>query len=315
MQKTKKNSMKTIDLFCGCGGMSLGFKKAGYQILAALDNWNAAERIYQDNFQDVKFFNINFSSDENIIKLFKEFSPDVVIAGPPCQDFSSAGKRNEHLGRGCLTLSFAEFIAKLKPNFFVMENVGRTVKTDTYKKAYAIFKKANYGLTVKVLDASLCGVPQLRKRLFVIGELNGKNDFLLSYLGKNLSKKPLTVREYFNDSLKIDYYYRHPRNYNRRAIFSIDEPSPTIRGVNRPIPKGYPGHPADSEKISNKIRALTTGERSYIQTFPKKFKLTGSKTELEQIIGNAVPVNFAFYVAKCLLEYVNDNKKIQVSLF
>lgn len=111
-------------------------------------------------------------------------------------------------------------------------------------------------------------------------------------------------REYFGDELGFEYYYRHPRNYNRRAIFSIDEPAPTMRGVNRPVPKGYPGHPNDACKLNSSVRALTTAERALIQTFPKDFIWVGNKTDTEQMIGNAVPVKLAEFVASALLQFI-----------
>lgn len=136
------------------------------------------------------------------------------------------------------------------------------------------------------------------------------NDNVLDlYFDKNLSTTPMTIREYLGNSLKTDFYYRHPRNYNRRAVFSIDEPSPTIRGVNRPIPKGYKGHPKDASPINDKVRPLTTKERALIQTFPENFAWIGKKTDLEQIIGNAVPVKLAEFVGKCILEYISNNKR------
>jgi len=94
----------------------------------------------------------------------------------------------------------------------------------------------------------------------------------------------------------------------RRGIFSIHEPSPTIRGVNRPIPKGYTKHLGDPVQVSDKVRPLTTLERSYIQTFPDTFIFNGSKTDLEQIIGNAVPVKLGEYVANCVNEYILDKR-------
>lgn len=109
----------------------------------------------------------------------------------------------------------------------------------------------------------------------------------------------------FGDTLGTEFYYRHPRSYARRAIFSIDEPSPTIRGVNRPIPKTYQVHPNDACHDLSKVRPLTTIERSQIQTFPRSFVLTGKKADIEQAIGNAVPVNLAKYVAECLKEYIS----------
>ena len=70
-----------------------------------------------------------------------------------------------------------------------------------------------------------------------------------------------------------------------------------MRGVNRPIPKGYPGHPNDACPVEDCSHALTTNERALIQTFPRDFKWIGSKTDTEQMIGNAVPVKLAEYVA------------------
>ena len=82
----------------------------------------------------------------------------------------------------------------------------------------------------------------------------------------------------------------------------------TIRGVDRPVPKGYPGHPNDPVLMNDKIRTLTPKERSLIQTFPKNFKFeSGSKTNLNQMIGNAVPVNLAKYVASHLINYCKTN--------
>ena len=103
--------------------------------------------------------------------------------------------------------------------------------------------------------------------------------------------------------LGIDYYFRVPRSYSRRGIFSIDEPCQTIRGVDRPIPPGYPGHPSDPVEIGPDVRTLTIEERSYVQTFPKNFIFQGSKTDLNQMIGNAVPVKLAEYVASALMSY------------
>ena len=91
---------------------------------------------------------------------------------------------------------------------------------------------------------------------------------------------------------------RHPRNYNRRGIFSIDEPAPTMRGVNRPLPKGYKGSANDPCPVSPDLHVLTSRERSLIQTFPEDFKWVGTKTEVEQMIGNAVPVKLGQFVAE-----------------
>lgn len=311
MNKNRQYSqLKVIDLFSGCGGLSLGFQNCGLEILAAFENWQPAINVYQQNFHH-PVFEYDLSQLNGNYSIFKNFSPDIIIGGPPCQDFSSAGKRNEDLGRGNLSITFAEIVANVSSKWFVLENVALFKKSQKYQQFHQILKSAGYGLTEKVLDASLCGVPQKRKRFFCIGELGGKDNSLLPYLEKSLSTKPTTIRDYLGNSLGIEYYYRHPRSYQRRAIFSIDEPSPTIRGVNRPVPKNYQQHPGDVAPVSSDLRPLTTTERSYLQTFPKNFIFTGSKTDLEQMIGNAVPVKLAEYVANCLLIYLQEKNQHQ----
>ena len=297
--------MRTVDLFAGCGGLSLGFQNAGFDIISAFDYWIPAIEVYKDNFQH-PIYKQDLSINEAYIPV-ANFNPEIIIGGPPCQDFSSAGKRDESFGRADLTLKFANIVSCVKPQWFVMENVERIVKSEVLKTVIKIFKQNGYGLTSSILNASYCGVPQSRKRYFLIGQLNGEDNILNNYLKKNQSQKPMTVFEYLGNSLDIEYFYRHPRSYQRRAIFSIHEPSPTVRGVNRPIPKTYKKHKGDACDVTEKLRPLTTIERSYIQTFPKTFKFKGNKSDLEQMIGNAVPVKLAEYVAHCILEYVEDS--------
>ncbi len=299
-----KLNIRTVDLFSGCGGMSLGFQNAGFEILAAFDNWKPAIEVYKDNF-DHPIYDFDLSTIESK-EYINQLNPNLIIGGPPCQDFSSAGKRDDTLGRADLTISYAEIVRFVKPQYFVMENVERIKKSGILRKAIEIFKKAGYGLTMDVLDASLCGVPQARKRFFLVGKLNEEDNFLVPYFSKNQSRKPMTVYDYLGNSLNTEYYYRHPRSYKRRGVFSIHEPSATIRGVNRPIPAGYPGHSGDPVDVTDNVRVLTTTERSYIQTFPKTFKFNGTKTNLEQIIGNAVPVKLGEYVAGCISEFIDD---------
>lgn len=184
--------------------------------------------------------------------------------------------------------------------------------TYTYMEHYIELrgtKDCGYGLTEIVLDASHCGVPQKRKRFFCIGSIAEEDGFLTDYLMRAQAEKEMTLRDYFGDSLGFEHYYRHPRNYSRRGVFSIDEPAPTMRGVNRPVPKGYPGHHLDTAPITEDIRALTTMERAWIQTFPKNFMFVGNKTDIEQMIGNAVPVKLAEFVAKALMYHIEHKEQ------
>lgn len=305
--------MEIVDLFSGCGGLSLGFQNAGFEITSAFDKWEPAVKVYRENFNH-PIYDTDLGSEEGL-EFVKSLKPQMIIGGPPCQDFSSAGKRDETLGRADLTVSFANIVSETQPEWFVMENVERIMKSHILKDALQIFKNAGYGISYQVLDASYCGVPQARKRFFLVGHKYSSDNFLNPYFSKNQSTKQMSVFDYLGNSLNVEYYYRHPRSYMRRGVFSIYEPSATIRGVNRPTPKGYNKHDGDPVEITEKVRPLTTKERSLIQTFPEDFIFNGTKTNLEQIIGNAVPVKLAEFVANCINEYIKDkqeNKQISV---
>lgn len=292
--------MRVIDLFAGCGGMSLGFENAGFDVVAAFDNWDAAIKIYESNFSH-PIYKTDLSNDD-ITQQISDMRPDVIMGGPPCQDYSIAGKRE--LGkRANLTIKFGEIVTAVKPMWVVFENVYNIERFSTVTTLKQMLADAGYGITTRVLDASRCGVPQKRQRFFLIGKLGESDGFLDKILVSNLSSKQMTVRDYLGDTLNTEFYYMHPRSYNRRAVFSVDEPAATIRGINRPIPDNYKRHHADKADISDGVRALTTRERGYIQTFPDTFDFPGAKTDVELAIGNAVPPELAKYVAKCIRQY------------
>ncbi|QBC44588.1 DNA cytosine methyltransferase [Iodobacter fluviatilis] len=298
--------MKIVDLFCGVGGLSLGFQSAGFDIKASYDSWEKAVAIYRDNFSH-PVYKFDLSDSDKASESIGLLNPNIIIGGPPCQDFSHAGKRSEGT-RANLTSSFATIVSTVRPEWFVMENVDRAQNSSAYKEARDILKLAGYGLSENVLNASLCGVPQKRKRFFCIGKLGEIDGFMDDFLMSGLSEKAMTMRDYFGSELGLDHYYRHPRNYSRRGIFSMDEPAPTIRGVNRPVPPNYVKHDGDTSSLDG-IRPLTTLERARVQTFPSDFSWSGTKTDLEQMIGNAVPVELGKYVANAIKKYIDKNGK------
>ena len=301
--------MRVVDLFSGCGGLSLGFENAGFDVVAAYDNWQPAIAVHKANFTH-PIFNVNLSDENIAVKHISEYQPNMIIGGPPCQDFSSAGKRDENNGRGDLTISYAKIISALKPSWFVMENVSTITKSTKLAVARDMFKQSGYGLTQIVLNAALCGVPQRRKRFIMIGHLGEQDDFMLETIKSRVSNKEMTVKDYFGEHIDVEYYYRHPRSYARRGIFSVNEPSPTIRGVNRPIPDGYKIHSNDPIQSLAGVRPLTTKERSMIQTFPENFIFVGGKSDLEQMIGNAVPVKLGEFIASAINSYILTKQEL-----
>jgi DNA (cytosine-5)-methyltransferase 1 len=303
----KSKKLACVDLFCGCGGMSLGFAKAGFDVKAGFELWEPAINVYKANFKH-PIIKQDLSDLDDAIPKIAEYKPDLIVGGPPCQDFSIAGHKDESLGRAILSVFYSRIVSSIRPKYFVMENVANIRNFKAFKKVLDNFRMAGYGVTLRILDAAYCGVPQTRKRMFVVGSFGENDEFLGKELDAGLADKPMSVHDYLGDSLGIEHYFRIPTTYSRRAVFSIYEPSATIRGVDRPIPKGYKGHPNDSAPVSE-TRILTPKERSYIQTFPREFKLEGSKTDLNMMIGNAVPVNLAKFVGRSLMRHIKARQK------
>lgn len=308
--------MTVVDLFCGCGGLSKGFELAGFNVVAAYDEWQSALICYNANFKH-SAQKLDLGNIENAINTIRVLNPTIIIGGPPCQEFSNAGKREE--GKlADLTFKYAQIVTSILPQYFVMENVPRVRESNAYAKAKALYQQHNYGLTEVVLDASRCGVPQRRSRFFCIGSLGKEDNFLLENIFSAYICEPITVADYFaqnNIPLGIDAYYRHPTTYHRRAIFSVNEVAPTIRGVNRPRPATYQRHPNDAvstDELAN-ITQLTLRQRSAIQTFPQNFifeNLGIARCDLEQMIGNAVPVSLARFVATQLQNHIRNTQGI-----
>ena len=98
------------------------------EVVAAFDNWQDALAVYRKNFTHPAI-SADLMNVEESVKKIRPFQPDIIIGGPPCQDFSSAGKRDEDNGRGDLTVCYAKIIAEITPKWFVMENVERILKT------------------------------------------------------------------------------------------------------------------------------------------------------------------------------------------
>ncbi len=303
--------MRAISLFSGAGGLDLGFENAGVDIIMAGDHWNCAVDTYEANRNDHQTQIIRgdiMNKKNTVIEFGKNEKPDILFGGPPCQDFSSAGWRTGHGDRADLTLIFSQIASKVKPTWVVMENVNTilSIGQAVIERSMKTLKHAGYGLTPLILNSADFGAPQLRKRFVLIGHLGRSDGEMLPIINTYKKRHRKTVKQYYpqiaKGKNKTRYYYRHPWTFARRAIFSVDEPSPTIRGVNRPIPPSYRPHTNDATNDLNDVRPLTTKERAIIQTFPQRYIITGTKTEQEQQIGNSVPPLLARAIANAILE-------------
>jgi DNA (cytosine-5)-methyltransferase 1 len=168
--------MNVVSLFSGCGGLDLGFKQAGYKILWANDNLLDACETYKNGIGDHIICDDIFDIDIKSIP-----KADVIIGGPPCQGFSGVGRRDPSDARSSLVWRYLKIVNEIKPSFFLFENVTgiKNSKTVEGKNVLEELKKQfqllGYTTTIHLLNAADFGVPQRRKRVFIIGSLHGKN--------------------------------------------------------------------------------------------------------------------------------------------
>ncbi len=171
--------MNVIDLFAGCGGLSLGFEMAGFNIPVAIEKDAWAAETYKNNHPATKVIvnDIKEITDLSSVLPYKT-NIDGIIGGPPCQGFSLSGNRDKNDPRNSLFMEFVRFVNFFKPNFFVMENVTGilSMKTKSGESVTELIKKeftsAGYNLEIYTLNAAEFGVPQNRIRVFFIGLKN-----------------------------------------------------------------------------------------------------------------------------------------------
>lgn len=159
-----------IDLFCGAGGLSLGLSQAGWVPLLAVDSWHDAIETYQSNFNGhaVLREEVQSLTARRLRKLLPE-RPDWVVGGPPCQGFSTIGKRLRDDPRNELVREFARIVRDLAPAGFLVENVVGLRDMNFVDDVRALFEALGYAVTPMILRAADYEVPQLRHRIFFVG--------------------------------------------------------------------------------------------------------------------------------------------------
>lgn len=172
------NKPKLIDLFCGCGGFSLGFEKAGFEVLLGIDIWADALKTFAFNHRGSKTLlaDLSLIHPSDTRSILDGETVDVIIGGPPCQGFSVAGKRIVDDIRNKLYKNFVNFVAHFKPKAFVMENVPNilTIGGGAIREAILEdFAALGYTTEYKIMTASDYGVPQNRRRAIFVGFRNG----------------------------------------------------------------------------------------------------------------------------------------------
>lgn len=173
-----ETNFNVIDLFCGCGGFSLGFERAGFNVMLGIDVWKDALSTFRFNHKNSKTLQADLSvlSPEETESMIESKTVDVIIGGPPCQGFSIAGKRIVDDIRNKLYKNFVHFVGHFKPRAFIMENVPNILSIGNGIIREAVisdFSKLGYTVEYRILTASDYGVPQNRRRAIFVGFLDG----------------------------------------------------------------------------------------------------------------------------------------------
>jgi DNA (cytosine-5)-methyltransferase 1 len=333
---TASKKFTAVELFAGAGGLALGLEKAGFEAIGLIEFDKDATKTLKINRPDWNVINDDIANisclDLEFYFNIKRSDLDLLSGGAPCQAFSYAGKR---LGledaRGTLFYHFAVFLQKLQPKTFLFENVRGLLSHDngrTYQTILDIFKAEGYTVNTEIMNAWDYGVAQKRERLIMIGV----RDDLTSKIRVD-SPQPHAYKPVLRDILK-DVPPSEGTQYSeyKRKIFEHVPPGGYWRDIHEDIAKEYmkscwymdggrtgilrrlsldepsltvltsPSQKQTERCHPLEARPFTVRENARCQCFPDDWIFSGSVGQQYKQVGNAVPVNLAYEIAKKIYE-------------
>ncbi len=307
METIQRNGIRTIDLFCGAGGSSYGALRAGAEIVAGFDKWELAGKVFQDNFPSTLFYGKNL--DEIVPgKLKKELGNiDLIMASPECTNHSPAKGAAERCEKSRETaFHVTRFAEAFLPRWIIVENVVSMKRWKRFDEFIKSLTDLGYQYRIITLDASHFGVPQSRRRLFILFDRNSRPPEI-----KYRAKKTFFVRSVISGN---GAYRFTPLRTSRRAKATIERAD---RAISRLGPDAeflivYYGsdYAGGWQSLNRPLRTITTLDRfAYVKPtdnghvmrmlqpeelklamgWPKKFRIGhGTRRDRIRMIGNAV---------------------------
>jgi len=347
-----------IDLFAGAGGMSVGFEEAGFELAAATD-WDrwSCETLRKNHTKNVFIYEGDITKiklSEFRDKLFVK-DIDLIIGGPPCQGFSQLGKRLENDPRNKLWQQYMNFIEFFNPKLFVMENVPQILTSEEYVSIKKIAEKLGYDVREKILHAVDYGVPQKRKRAFIIGSRIGIPEFPQpTHIAPD--KKDLLTYGLKSWCVVKDAIGDLPRKPDNRNWHIGRNPTPMSLARYKAVPAGgnrfdlprklmpecWKNKPTGSTDVFGRLewdkpaltirteffkpekgrylhpkehRPITIREAARLQTFPDDYILMGSAVQVAKQVGNAVPPRLAKAIGSKLLHLLQAGRNSRKQQF
>lgn len=271
--------MKYIDLFCGIGSFHYSFRKLGFECVMASDTYKPAKKSYEKNY------NMHVMGDICDIDPASLPPYDILCAGFPCQPFSQAGHRMGFSDeRGTMFTQVMRFVRANQPNAVILENVHGLLKHNNGKsfgKITADLEAEGYQLAHKVLLCSDYGIPQMRKRLFIVAVKNVDSETLAKFFELDEYKQTTTMKEYLG------------RNFEKKVAYTL-----RCGGKNSPIDDrhNWDGYWVDGEEYR-----LTIDDGLKLQGF-EDFALVGNTSSQWKLLGNTIPTVFTRIIGKQLMK-------------
>ena len=332
--------MKIIDLFCGIGGLSLGFEQAGFEVCAAVDMWADAVKTYNHNRKEkvAKVISVEDFNEKELSSIIATEKITGIIGGPPCQGFSTVGKREIDDPRNKMYLEFYKAVKLVNPDFFVIENVKGMLTLNKGAFVKDLLKRfgedgLGYTISYQLLNAADYGIPQNRYRVFYVGIKNKKFVFPEPFDYKLTAKDGISDLE----GATQEKYGSEPQNDFQRVM----------RGnIKKPLNQDYTTHTEKTISIISQVpdggnirdlpeeiwhvrkynkafermgtfkpsNTIDTGHRNYyhysepriptvresarIQSFPDSFEILGTRGSQYKQVGNAVPPMLSKIIAE-----------------
>lgn len=329
--------MNVISLFSGCGGLDLGFEKAGFNIPVANEFDKKIYETFKVNHPNTHLIegDVRQVTREDIAPFLNNSEVDGIIGGPPCQSWSEAGSlRGIEDARGQLFFDYIRILKEFKPKFFLAENVSGMLANrhnEAVQNILKMFEEAGYDVSLTLVNAKDYGVAEERKRVFYIGfRKDLKIDFVFPKGSTEDDEKKITLRDIIWDlqetavpsgeknhhnsnAINNNEYFTgaySPIFMSRNRVKSWDEQAFTVQASGRQCqlhpqaPKMVKYGKNDCRFVAGKenlYRRMTIREVARVQGFPDDFKFIYKDTNnAYKMIGNAVPVNLAYEIAAAI---------------
>lgn len=329
LQPRSDNAPTVISTFAGCGGSSLGYSMAGFRELLAIEWDNNAVETFKLNFPDVPVYHGDIAkiSIEQVLEMtgLKPGELDIFDGSPPCQGFSTAGKRIMDDPRNSLFKEYVRLLQGLQPRVFIMENVSGMVKGKMkliFAEIMRELKASGYQVSARLLNAMYFGVPQSRQRLIFIGI---RNDLEVVPTYPNAKYIPVSMREAITNKFGSDLMPRIVPNYS--YVQRIQELKPG-QNIGQVYGQGFNWIRCDDSMpcptisksttygklgflfLSDGSRNLSSREMARCHSYCDQFDFIGDYVDITARIGNSVPPLFmraiALHIRREILDRVSN---------